>query len=137
MASLAFTDAFLSINAVDLSDRVKSVTLTYEAEMLDDTSMGDTTRINLAGLKNWQMQVDFKQDFAASEVDATIFPLVSGGTTFTVILRPTSASVSATNPNYTGTGIISNYSPLGNQVGELATAPVTIVPAGALSRATA
>lgn len=136
MASFAFTDAHVEINSVDLSDHVKQVTLTYEAEMLDSTAMGDTTRINLGGLKNWQMSIDFIQDFASSQVDATLFSLV--GSSFTVTVRPVkTGGVSATNPNYTGTGVLQDYSPMGNQVGELAMAPVTIVPGGALSRATA
>lgn len=134
MATQVLNDAFVSINGVDLSDWVQNVSLNYEAEMLDQTAMGDTTRKNIGGLKNWSVDLEFKQDFAAASVDATLFPLV--GTTFTVIVRPTSAAVSATNPNYTGTGILESYSPIDNGVGELATAPVTIQPAGALSRTT-
>lgn len=136
MASLHFNDAHVSIGGTDLSDYVQSVTINYSSEMLDETAMGDTTRKNKGGLLNWSIDVEFKQDFAASAVDVTLFSLV--GTTFTVIVRPVAASVvSATNPNYTGTGILESYNPLGNSVGDLATAPITIQSAGALSRATA
>jgi hypothetical protein len=136
MATRCFNDAFVSINAVDLSDHVTSVTLNYAAEMLDETAMGDTTRKNKGGLFVWSVDLEFKQDWALSNVDATLFPLV--GTTFTVIVRPDkSEGVGTANPNYTGTGILENYSPVGNGVGELAMAPITIQSAGALSRATA
>lgn len=136
MSSLHFNDCFVSIGGTDLSDFVQSVTVNYSAEMLDETAMGDTTRKNKGGLFNWSIDVEFKQDFAASAVDVTLFSLV--GTTFTVIVRPVAASaVSATNPNYTGTGILESYNPLGNSVGDLATAPITIQSAGALSRAVA
>lgn len=135
MASLNFNDAFVSINGVDLSDWVKSVRLNYAAEMLDETAMGDTTRKNKGGLLNWSFDIEFKQDFAASAPDVSLFSLV--GTTFTVIVRPVAGtSVGSTNPNYTGTGILESYSPFGNGVGELAMAPITIQSAGALSRAT-
>lgn len=134
MASLSFTDCFVSINAVDLSAHARSVTINYSAEMLDETAFADTTRINKGGLKNWSLEVEFNQDFAASAPDVSLFSLV--GSTATVIVRPTSSAVSATNPNYTGTGIIETYTPLGNSVGDLATASVTIQSAGALSRAT-
>lgn len=134
MASLAFTDAVVTIGGTDLSDYVKTVTINYSSEMLDETAMGDGTRKNKGGLLNWSIDVEFKQDFAAAAVDVTLFPLV--GTTFTVVVRPTSSSVSATNPNYTGTGILESYSPLGNSVGDLAVAPITIQSAGTLSRAT-
>lgn len=135
MPSLVLTDAFVSINAVDVSASVRSVTINYAAEMVDETAMSATTRTNKGGLKTWSMDIEFKQDFAASPApDVVLFPLV--GTTFTVIVRPVKGTVvGATNPNYTGTGILESYNPLTNSVGDLATAPITIQSAGALSRA--
>jgi hypothetical protein len=136
MAHLVFTDAFVSINGVDLSDDVESVQLEYKSELQDDTNMGHTTRKRLGGLKDWSLQVNFRQDFAAAQVDATLFSLV--GSTFTVIVRPVKGTVvGATNPNYTGTGILESYRPIGDGVGSVATAPVTIQAAGDLSRAVA
>lgn len=135
MATLVLTDAFVDIDGTDLSSAVRSVTVNYSAELQDETAMGDDTRVRLGGLKDWSMDIEFNQDFAAASVDATLFPLV--GTTFTVEVRPTSAARSATNPGYTGTGILESYPPLGNSVGDVATASVTIQSAGTLSRATA
>lgn len=135
MASQKFTDAFVSINSVDLSAWVKEVNLTYEAETLDETAMGDTTRKNKGGLLNWSYEITFKQDFAASAPDVSLFSLV--GSTAATIVRPVNGtSVGATNPNYTGTGLIQSYKPFGQGVGDLAMASVSIVSAGALSRAT-
>lgn len=135
-SSLLFNDCFVSVGGVDLSAYVQSATVNYSAEMLDETAMGDTTRKNKGGLKNWSIDVEFKQDFAAGAVDVTLFSLV--GTTFTVIVRPVKATaVSATNPNYTGTGILESYNPVGNGVADLATTSISIQSAGTLSRATA
>jgi hypothetical protein len=134
MAKFVFTDAYLTINGVDLSDHVAEVTLNHSAEMKDVTAMGDSTHVRLGGLKDWSLDVSFRQDFAAASVDATLFPLV--GTTFAIELRPTSGAVSSTNPKYTGTGILESYSPLGGSVGDEAGAAVTIQAAGDLSRAT-
>jgi hypothetical protein len=135
MASLVLNDAYVLINAVDLSDYVQSATVNYSAEMVDETAMGDTSRKNKGGLKNWSIDVEFKQNFAAGAVDATLFSLV--GTTFPVEVRPTSAARSATNPAYTGTGVLESYNPIGNSVGDLATAAITIQSAGTLTRLTA
>lgn len=135
MAKMVLTNASLVINSVDLSSSVKSVTLSYDADMQESTTMGAGTHTFLGGLKNWKMDVEFMQDFAASLVDATIFPIV--GTAVTVALKPVNAATSATNPLYSGTGIISTYTPIGNSVGDIAMAPVTISPAGTLTRATA
>jgi len=134
MAKFVLTNAFFSIGGTDLSDHLESATLNYEAESQDTTAMSDLTRIMAGGLKSWSMDLNFRQDFAASNVDATLFPLV--GTTATVILRADAGSVSATNPNYTGTGLVASYNPFTNAVGETANTPVSIVSAGTLSRAT-
>ena len=135
MAHRVFTDAFLSINGVDLSDHVESVTLTYSAELVDDTTMGDTTRTRIGGLLDWSISADLAQDLAASEVNATLFSLV--GSTFAVILRAdNSEGVGAANPNFTGTGILESYIPVGGSIGERLNTSITIQAAGALSAAT-
>ena len=134
MAKFVLTDASLVINSVDLSDHVTSVTLNYEAELGDDTTMGSDTRTNLGGLKNWSIDVEFTQNYASGKVDATLWGIV--GTSVPIVLKPTSGAVSATNPSYSGNGVIGSYSPIGNSVGDVAMAPVTIAPAGTLTRAT-
>lgn len=135
MASSNSIDHFLSLGGSDVSDYLQSVTLDYGAELLDETAMGDTTRKNLGGLKNWSVTAEFKQSFTDNELDEILFALV--GTTFTVIVRPTSSVVGTSNPNYTGTCIMDKYSPIGNGVGALAKASITLQSAGALSRAVA
>lgn len=135
MASLKFTDCFFSIGGTDLSAWVKEVSLDYGVATLDETAMGDTTRKNLGGLLEWSASVTFKQDFAASAPDVTLFTTV--GTTATIIIRPVKATVvGPTNPNYTGTALITGYGPFGNGVGDLATTKLSLACAGALSRAT-
>lgn len=134
MATFVLTDASVTINSVDLSDHVRSVTMSYEAESVDDTNMADTTRINTGGLLNYGVEVEFSQDFAASEVDATLFSLV--GSTTTVVIKPTSSAVSSTNPSFSGTMLLTSYTPVTGTVGDLATATASFVPAGALTRAT-
>lgn len=135
MAKVVLTDAYVLVNAVNLSAFVKSVTLNYAAELQDSTTMGDTTRERLGGLKDWSIDLELTQDFAAGAVDATLFGLV--GNTFAVEVRPTSGARSATNPAYTGTGILESYPPIGGSIGDLLMTSITIQAAGPLSRLTA
>jgi hypothetical protein len=135
MAKTVLTDAFVSIGGNDISDHVRTVTLNYAAEEQDDTTMGDDTRTNLGGLKTWSLDLEVANDFAATEIDSIMFPLV--GTQVAVVFRPTSAAKGTNNPEYTGTGMLSSYNPVGQSVGDLATAPITIVSAGTLARAVA
>jgi hypothetical protein len=134
MAEFAFTDASVVIDGTDLSDKVRQVTLTVSADELDKTAMGSTFRSRIGGLKDWSVSLEFNSDFAASEVDATLWPLL--GTVATITIKPTSAAVGATNPSYSGDVLVSQANPMGNSVGDLATVSVQWPGAGALTRAT-
>ena len=129
MAAFVFKDAVLVVNSVDLTLFSNSITLNYSAELQDASCFGVDTRINLAGLKDWSIDVTFKQDFAAAAVDATLFPLV-GAVAFPITLKPTSAAISATNPEFQGTAVLGTYNPFGGSVGDLAAATVTFNPGG-------
>jgi len=135
MATLVYTNAFIQINAVDLSSHASEVSLNYASEMQDETAMGDSTRVRKGGLKDWSVDVTWHQDFAAGAVDATLFSLV--GTTVCMEMRPQNICSTAINPIYSGIGVIESYNPMGGSVGALLDAPTTIQSAGDLSRATA
>lgn len=89
--------------------------------------MGDDTRSVIGGLFNWTLEVEFNQDFDASEVDDTLFPLV--GTDFLVALRRDAAAKDATNPEFGGRGLLVSYPPIGGAVGGIHTTTARIVPA--------
>jgi len=135
MAVYCIATPQITINTVDLSDHLKDVSLTYEADEIETTSSGDTSKEFIAGLKSWKVDATLQQDYAASEVDATLFPLV-GAAPFAVILKPTSAATAATNPKFTGNCILTSYPPMSGAVGELATVKITMRGSGALTRAT-
>lgn len=135
MASVKFTSADVEINGVDLSAYVRSVELPISAEMLDETAMGDDTRKNKAGLLSWNVPIEFKQDFGAGAVDATLFPLL-GAASFTISIRPNGSATGTTNPVFSGSAVLESYTPIGGSVGDLLTASATFQCAGTLSRAT-
>lgn len=134
IATFSFTDAYLTVNATDLSNDASSLTLELSADELEDTAFGDTYKSRIGGLKDSSWSVDFNQDFAASQVDATLFPLL--GTVVTVAAKPVNTTTASTNPQYSGSALISQYSPFGNKVGELAAVSVQWPGAGTITRAT-
>lgn len=125
MASFVLKNAFVLINAVDLSDHVKQVTVNYSAELKDKTAMSMNSRAKIAGLKDWSIDVQFFQDYAAAKVDATLFPIV--GNQVAVEVRPDAGARSTTNPGFTGNGIIESYQAVAGTVGDEAMAPVKIL----------
>lgn len=132
----ALVNAHVTLNGVNLSTHVKSVTLNTSVDLLDATAMGDTHRERLTGIKDWSVDLVFHQSFSAAEVDATLWAVYAAGGV-TIIVRPDAGSVSTTNPNYTGTVILENYSPIAGSVGENHEAPVRLMGHGTLTRATA
>jgi hypothetical protein len=118
MAQIVLTNADITVNGVVLSDRANSVELNYEIESVEVTAFGGN-RSFVGGLQNNTITIEFMQDFAAAEVEATIFPIV--GTQTTVTVRPSAAATSATNPLYTVSGtFLSSHTPVSGAVGELA-----------------
>lgn len=134
MAVLVLTDASITVNSIALSDHANSVTLNYEIDSVETTAFGSTGHKFAGGLQNNSLDIEFMQDFAAANVEATIYPLV--GTTTTVVIKPTSAAVSATNPSYTLTGtFLAAHTPVAAAVGELAMTSLSFA-GGVLTKAT-
>lgn len=134
MATLVSTNAYVLINAVDLSDHVKQVTLDYQAELVDFTAMGADTRVRKGGLKDWTLTVEFFEDYAASKVDATLFPIV--GSAVTVEVRAVNSARSSTNPGYNGSAVLESMPAVAGNIGEAAMAQAVFRAAGTLSRST-
>lgn len=123
MAVLALTDASITINSIALSSKANSVTVNYEVDAVEATAFG-TNHIFVGGLQNNSIEIALMQDFAASQTEATIYPLV--GTTTTLVIKPTSGAVGATNPSYTITGaFLASHTPVAGGVGELAMTTLT------------
>ena len=128
MATFLANGAQVTVNSVDLSAYVSSVTISQEFDQLEVTAMGDTGHKYIAGLENSSISIDFNADFAASKVNQTINGAVAGnglvGATTTVTIKPAAGATSATNPLYTATVLVTQWPQVYN-VGELATVSVT------------
>jgi predicted secreted protein len=131
------TDHKITLNGTNLSNVLQSVSLDLSADEIETTAFGSTWRTRIAGLKSGSVTLNFFQDFGASSVDATLAPLFTGGSLGTVVITPTSSSVSATNPAYTAVVLVSQYQPFSASVGDIATLSVTLPTSGTVTRATA
>lgn len=135
MAKFAATDYFVSINGSDFSTNLNSVELSQEADDLETTAFGSSWRTRIGGLKQASLTLNFMQDFGAGSVDATLNPLL--GSIATVVIKPTSGTVNSTNPTYTMTALVTQYSPFASSVGDISTLSVTFPISGTVTRATA
>jgi hypothetical protein len=135
MAKFVAIDYKTTINGTDFSSSIAQVNLELSSDEVETTAFGSTFRTRVGGLKTGTLQLDFHQDFGASSIDATLFPLLN--TLATVVITPTSGTVSATNPSYTAVCLVNSYSPFASSVGDLATLSVSWPTSGTVVRATA
>ena len=133
MARLVFTNPSITINSVDLTDRIAQVGLDMSFAEVPTTAFGDTAVTRVAGLGDHSVSLSFHQDFAAGEVEATIYPLL--GTTTTIIVKPVNTTTAADNPSYTFTALVNAWAPVSGSVGDLLTADVTWPVSGAITKA--
>lgn len=135
MPKFVATNYNIKINGDDFSSAIAAVTFEISAAEQETTAFGNTFVQRVAGLKDASVSLDFHQDFGASAVDATLFPLIGSAATVTVI--PNGTVVSGTNPSYSGVFLITEYSPFSSSVGDLATLSVSFPLAeGVITRGT-
>ncbi len=127
-------DVYFTFNSVNLSAFCRDIQLTYEVDEKDSTTMTNNTMVSFPGLKKWRITAKLLQSFASSEVDQSLFSLVGDETAKAVAVRVTSAAISATNPEFQGTGYLMKYPPIAGGVGDLHETDVEIAAASDLTR---
>jgi len=135
MAKFVSTDFSISLNSVDLSTNIASATLDITKEEQLTTAFGQTSVTRIAGLQDASLTLEFMQDFGSAAVDDTLFPILGSVVPFEI--KPTSDAASATNPAYSGSVLVTNYTPFDSATGELATFSITLPVSGDITRGTA
>jgi len=134
MSKFVLTDVTVSVASVDLSAYVAQVELKESADEIETTAFGSTSRTRIGGLRDNEVSLTFHQTFGSALVNATIRPLV--GSTATVVIKPTSGTVSPTNPSHTFSALVTEWG-FGGSIGELAEQSVTWPISGAITIGTA
>ena len=136
MAIFVATDFSVTINGSSaLASYLTQVELKASANDITTTTFGNTWVTRVAGLKEGSLTLQFNQDYAASTVDATLWPLL--GSQATVVIKPTSSAVSSNNPAYTAICVVTDLTPVSGQIGDLSSFSITWPTTGTVSRATA
>ena len=123
---------------VDLTNHVQSITINRNFDELEVTAMGATGRQYVAGLETSTIAVDFLNDDAASSVMQTLNTLVGTTAAFkicqtTVAGSPSTATISAANPLYTGLVLVNKLTPVAGKVGDISMQSLTFTVSGAIT----
>jgi hypothetical protein len=124
MAIFLSNGVVVTLNSVDLSDHVTSVTINRTFDELEVTAMGDSAHKFVKGLEASTVTIDFLNDTAASETLQTL--QAAWGTTVTcVFLQEKGTAESATNPLYTVSLLVNNTTDINGAVGDMSTQSIT------------
>jgi hypothetical protein len=126
---------------VDLTDHVTSLTINRQFDELDVTAMGATGHAFIAGLESSTISVDFLNDDATAQVMTTLNALVGTNAKFKILQTttpgsPSTGTVSATNPLYSGLVLVNKLTPVAGKVGDVAVQSLTFTVSGAITVAT-
>ena len=136
MARIVLTDVDVELNGSAIGEYIASVTLSTPEDVVETTAFGPVgARTRTSGLKDHSVALEFHNDFASGAMEQIIDTIGIGQLT-NLVIKPTSAAISTTNPAYradgSGTGaakagqvLISEWTPLNGAVGELSTVSVT------------
>lgn len=106
-----------------ISSYVSTVSLNREVDQVEITSLGDSTANMIAGIERPVLNLELFNDFAASSVNALFENAL--GTKVAIKLIPVSGTVTATNPSYTCTTLISSWTPIDGKTDGVATVTVS------------
>jgi hypothetical protein len=137
MAVYLANTGVLTVNAVDLSTLVSSVTINRSFDELETTALGDSGHRFVKGLEASSITIDFFNDSASSKTLQTLNSSSVWGNNVVVTFKQVDAVVSATNPLYTMTCIVNNTTPVNGSVGDLSTQSVTWNVSGTIAVTTA
>jgi hypothetical protein len=123
MAVYLANTGILTVNAVDLSTLVTSVTINRSFDELEVTSLGDSGHRFVKGLEASSISIDFINDADTAKTLQTL--QTTWGTNTVVTFKQSSGVTAPSNPLYTMTCLVNNITPANGDVASLSTQSVT------------
>ena len=116
-----------------ISSFVSTVSLNREVEAVTITAMNDNIQNMIGGIEVSSVSMELFNDFAAASVNSLFEDAI--GSKLAIKLIPVTGTVTATNPSYSMSCLITQWTPIAGQTDGAATASVTF-PVTALTKAT-
>lgn len=136
MASRVITDGYLLLNSVDLSTELVGIDENFTTDVADDTGMGVTDKEYAIELDDADFSLDFKGEFGAGSVEATLWAIRTGRAAVAMIVGSDGSAASASNPVYTVSAILKSWGPISGAAGRKAGIRAQLQVTGGVTRAT-
>lgn len=135
MPKKVLLDAQLNISGNDVTQWTAKVELDDKFEEKDTTTFASgKAKELLGGLESGEVGITFKNDFAAAALDSIMWALRRTVVTWTA--RADAAAVTTSNPQYSGSVLINEWTPISGSVGDVAEVDVTFPLSGPMARVT-
>jgi hypothetical protein len=135
MPLMVLKAAYLEINSVNISANTSKAEIAAEVEEKDVTTFASNGwKTLLGGIASGQLALTLKNDLADDGLDEAMWALFGQVTTW--LARASNASVSASNPNFSGGVLIKSWNPIAGSVGDVNEASYTWPTSGIVTRAT-
>jgi len=121
------------VGTTTITDHVSTVSLAREIDQVDITAMNDNVQNMIGGVERPTLNLELYNDFAASSVNSLFEDAL--GTKLNIKLIPVSGTVTATNPSYTMSCLITSWTPVNGAVDAGASVSVSL-PVTALTKST-
>ena len=134
MANYVLKDAYILLNTIAQSAYIKSISFPMEVGTVDNTCMGDDDLNFLVGMKSASFSITFAADNTDGDLTEDLWDIYDGGIAVAFEIKANGAATSATNPEYTGNCIMTNFPVIDGSVGDEATHSCTFQVTGAVAR---
>ena len=121
------------VGTTTITDHVSTVSLAREIDQVEITAMNDNLANFIGGVERSVLNLEVFNDFAAASVNSLFEDAL--GTKLNIKLIPVSGTVSATNPSYTMSCLVSSWTPVNGAVDAVASVSVSL-PVTALTKST-
>jgi hypothetical protein len=121
------------VGTTTITTFVSSVSLSREVDAVEITAMTDTLNNFIGGIERPTVTLEVFNDFAASSVNSLFEDAL--GTKLAIKLIPVSGTVTATNPSYSMSVLVSQWQPINGSIDSPASASISL-PVTALTKAT-
>ena len=125
----------------DLSNRLRSIKWTDDADEHDVTVIGSTTRVRAIGLSESNIDLEVMQSYTTTDggenidsILSTLEDLSATGKPFLVRMRRTNGPKSSTNPEYSMLAVMSKRTIFDGEVGDVLMSPITFLSASDVTR---
>jgi len=121
------------VGTTTISDHVSTVSLAREIDQVEITAMSDQIQNMIGGVERPTLSLEVYNDFAAASVNSLFEDAL--GTKLNIKLIPVAGTVSATNPSYTMSCLVSSWTPINGAIDSVASVSVSL-PVTALTKST-